>query len=101
VIQNAKTPAPWNYVGGGVIEDAAGELVAYLAGRLNDPEITDNIGCQIAAAPDLFRVLDDARVTLEEAAKVMAPAFPSLANNIVNQCAIRCADALAKARRER
>jgi hypothetical protein len=53
-----------------------------------------------AAAPELYRALDDARVALEEAARVLSRDSPSLANNIVNQCAIRCADALAKARGE-
>lgn len=57
MIPNAKTPAPWNYVGGGVVKDASGRLVAYLAGRLNDPEITDRVGCQIAAAPELYEAL--------------------------------------------
>lgn len=64
MIPNAKTPAPWNYVGGGVIEDAAGKVVAYLAGRLNDPEITDNVGCQIAAAPELYEALKDLLVVI-------------------------------------
>lgn len=63
MIPNAKTPAPWNYVGG-VIEDAAGKVVAYLAGRLNDPEITDNVGCQIAAAPELYEALKDLLVVI-------------------------------------
>ena len=52
----------------------------------------------MAAAPELYERLEDAKVTLEEAAKLLAQEFPSLANNIVNQCAIRCGDLLAKAR---
>lgn len=55
----------------------------------------------IAAAPDLAAQLEDARITLEEAAKLLARDYPSVANNLVNQCAIRCGDALAKARGER
>jgi hypothetical protein len=54
----------------------------------------------IAAAPDLYAQLEDARVTLGEAAKILAGSRPSFANNIVNQCGIRCGDVLAKARGE-
>lgn len=55
----------------------------------------------IAAAPDMYAQLDDALITLGEVAKVLARDYPSLANNVINQCAIRCADVLAKARGEK
>jgi hypothetical protein len=57
-------------------------------------------GNLITAAPELYTQLEDARATLEEAAKILARHYPSVANNLVNQCAIRCGDALAKARGE-
>lgn len=62
--------------------------------------VTDGDMALIAAAPELYEALADAKITLEEAAKLLAPQYPSVANNIVNQCAIRCGDALAKARGE-
>ena len=55
----------------------------------------------IAAAPELYAQLEDARITLDEAAKVLAREHLAFANNTVNQCAIRCSDVLAKARGER
>lgn len=54
----------------------------------------------IAAAPELYRQLEDAQMTLEEATKLLVERYPSVANHIVNPCAIRCAAALAKARGE-
>lgn len=50
----------------------------------------------ISAAPDLYEALVDAKVTLEEAAKVLAEHYPGF-GDIVNQCARRCGAALAKA----
>lgn len=56
--------------------------------------------CLIVVAPDLYAQLEDAKATLEEAAKLLVSHYPSVANNIVNQCAIRCGDILTKARGE-
>lgn len=49
----------------------------------------------------MIAVLIDAKTTLEEAAKILARDWPSLANNIVNQCAIRCGDVIAEALAEK
>ena len=58
------------------------------------------LGPRLDAYEALSEALQDAKNTLEVAAKILARDYPSLANNIVNQCAIRCGDTLAKARGE-
>lgn len=114
------TPGPWRKARGGnignLVEGQSGRILHdhddgyravatyqgacssgnYLAQDAN----RDANGSLIAAAPELYVQLEDARVTLEEAAKLLVERYPSVANNLVNQCAIRCADVLAKARGE-
>ena len=104
------TKGPWsNYPTGphmmanelpfGIMQNGEANMVAGVfgdvAGGLETAEANARL---IALAPQLYERLEAAKVTLEEAAKLLAREFPSLANNIVNQCAIRCGDLLAKAR---
>lgn len=51
-----------------------------------------------SAVDVLMAQLADAKATLERAAKLLARDYPSVANNLVNQCAIRCGDVLLSAK---
>jgi predicted dehydrogenase len=91
---------PWEYNGGGIIVGRGGHQIACLSGLMNNGN-ADISGNLMAASPNLYKALEDVKATLEEAAKILAKDHPALANNIVNQCAIRCGDVLAKARGEK
>lgn len=49
-------PAPWKYEGGGILTDAKGHNLAYLAGRLNAGS-GDAVGDLLAAAAQLYEAL--------------------------------------------
>lgn len=101
------TPGPWRFTNGQVPRVMAGPTagvcgVHKIGSQTGQFDATTHAanGHLLAAAPDLYAQLEDAKATLEEAAKLLVDRHPSVANNIVNQCAVRCGDLLAKARGE-
>lgn len=84
------TPGPWESDGQAVFASDGTMLAESWEG-------TDEDMALMAAATALYAQLEDARVTLGAVAQALCGEYPSLANNVINQCAIRCADALAKA----
>lgn len=98
------TPGDWRFTQGAlprvVTQDGIKSIcgvhhVGKTAGNSTEQQIAN--GHMLAASKKMYLQLLDAMRTMEAVAKAIAGDYPALANNHLNQCAIRCSDVLRTA----
>ena len=98
IVRPVTVPPPWRVDDDGMIIDANGKPVAYLAARLNDSgETWRPIGNRLAAAPDLETALSDLVDYVREV--LSSPIMQEAGVTSKGPALERAQAALAKARR--